>query len=179
MSKVDALNTDGTKALKQKAEDRYCQSVGLDQSIQVGWSVESRRSCEAPGSGALIGFDRYYKSCCIFVLLRRRIVAFGACGTGHEYLLLSCSWHERTIQSFRCKALPLAMEKVAEIYQQNILREYPLVTTARPVARRRSCDAPPHGIGCATSKTTAAAAAGAAAAAAGSAAASPAALGGR
>ena len=65
MSKGGALNPDGTKALTQKAEDRDRQPVGLYQSIQVGWSVESGRSSEAPGSGALIGVDRYHKSCCI------------------------------------------------------------------------------------------------------------------
>ena len=53
-----ALSTDGTKALKQKAEDRYGQAVGLDQISQMGWSGESRRSYEAPGSGALIRVDR-------------------------------------------------------------------------------------------------------------------------
>ena len=41
------------------------------------------------------------------------------------------------IQSFRCTA---ATEKTAEIYQQNILCEQPLVTATWPVARRGSCD---------------------------------------
>ena len=49
MSKGGALNTDGSKALTQKAEDRDRQPVY--QSIQVGWSEESGRSGEAPGAG--------------------------------------------------------------------------------------------------------------------------------
>ena len=63
MSKGVALSTDGTKALKQKAEDRYCQPVGLDQINQGGWSMDCRRSCEAPGSWALVRVDRYHKGC--------------------------------------------------------------------------------------------------------------------
>ena len=42
MSEGVALSTDGTKALKQKAEDTYGLPVGLDQIIQVGWRGESR-----------------------------------------------------------------------------------------------------------------------------------------
>ena len=59
-------------------------------------------------------------------MLRRRIVAFGACGTGHEYLFVvllvtraNNLARDTSEQSFRCKARSAATEKAAEIYQQN------------------------------------------------------------
>ena len=75
-------------------------------------------------------------------LLRRRIVAFGALGTGRKYLLLfSLVARANNIQSFRCKALPLRpFWKGCRDLSQNSLCECPFVTTARPVARPRSCD---------------------------------------
>ena len=57
--------------------------------------------------------------------------------------LLSCSWHERII--YRASAVQLVLcghgkgrRDLSE--QQNILCKQPLVTAARPVARRGSCD---------------------------------------
>ena len=63
---------DGTKAaLMQKAEESVrigtvSQSGSTKVSNGVGAGIPagvSRRSCEAPGSGALIGVDRYHKGC--------------------------------------------------------------------------------------------------------------------
>ena len=73
------------------------------------------------------------------------IVAFGARGTGHEYLLLSRSWYEQTI--YRALGVKLFLcghgKGRRDRYQQNILRNCPLVREARPVAKRGSCDEPP------------------------------------
>ena len=56
--------------------------------------------------------------------LREGIIAFGARGTGHEYLLLSRSWHEQII--YRASGVKLFLcdqGKAAQIYPQNILYE--------------------------------------------------------
>ena len=73
-----------------------CQCSGLDRRCAPsvhGWATAS--------AWGLDFHLRYHKSCWIFALLRRRIVAFGARGTGHEYLLLvSCSWHEPPLEQY-------------------------------------------------------------------------------
>ena len=94
------------------------------------------------------------------MLLNRRVavsslVAFVPRGTGHEYLLLSRSWHEKTI--YRASDVKLVLcgqgkglrgrypaggPRQPEHWQnRDILCKCQLVTAARPVAIRRSCDA--------------------------------------
>ena len=51
MSKGGALNTDGTKAFSQKAEDRYRQPVGHYQSIQVVGAWRAGEAAKRRGAG--------------------------------------------------------------------------------------------------------------------------------
>ena len=72
---------------------------------------------------------------CIFALLRRRTEAFGARGTGHEFLLLCTSKQYTELQVYSSSGLcghGLGKGR-RDRYQQNILCKCALVTAARPV----------------------------------------------
>ena len=87
-------------------------SHGIDSERQSGWGYRSPRARPSESCDYDPTYRRYHKGCWIFAFLCRRIVAFGARGTGHEYLfVISLVARASTIQSFRCKALPLRPRK--------------------------------------------------------------------
>ena len=105
------------KVLNRQLDGRNAPSAS---GLGCQWS--SSQCCRARAAWALAGRIvstvqtgwlnlRYHKSC-IFALLRRRIVAFGARGTGHEYLfVILLVARANNILSFRCKDRPLRPRK--------------------------------------------------------------------